>query len=104
MSFDKTAGCMGELAVEDAYRLLGEGEKAALVDVRTQAEWAFVGVPDQMARRVRDDFFPKSLLDPDEIKGIDSLMKDAVELKFIAEPLTKEQLAQLIQLQPPMTH
>jgi NitT/TauT family transport system substrate-binding protein len=65
---------------------------------------AFVGVPDQMARRVRDDFFPKSLLDPDEIKGIDSLMKDAVELKFISEPLTKEQLAQLIQLQSPMTH
>jgi NitT/TauT family transport system substrate-binding protein len=65
---------------------------------------AFVGVPDQMARRVRDDFFPKSLLEPDEIKGIDSLMKDAVDLKFIAEPLTKEQLAQLIQLQPPMTH
>ena len=65
---------------------------------------AFVGVPDSMARRVRDDFFPKSLLNPDEIKGIDSLMHEAVELKFIAEPLTKEQLAQLIQLQPPMTH
>jgi NitT/TauT family transport system substrate-binding protein len=65
---------------------------------------AFVGVPDQMARRVRDDFFPKSLLNPDEIKGLDSLMHEAVELKFIPEPLTKEQLAQLIQLQPPMTH
>ncbi|MBV8472469.1 MAG: rhodanese-like domain-containing protein [Hyphomicrobiales bacterium] len=49
MSFDKTAGCMGVLAVEDAYRLLGEGEKAALVDVRTQAEWALVGVPDLSA-------------------------------------------------------
>jgi len=65
---------------------------------------AFVGVPDQMARRVRDDFFPKPLLNPDEIKGLDSLMHEAVELKFISEPLTKEQLAQLIQLQPPMTH
>ncbi|MBV9234382.1 MAG: ABC transporter substrate-binding protein [Xanthobacteraceae bacterium] len=65
---------------------------------------AFVGVPDSMARRVRDDFFPRSLVNPDEIKGIDSLMHEAVELKFIAEPLTKEQLAQLIQLQPPMTH
>jgi NitT/TauT family transport system substrate-binding protein len=65
---------------------------------------AFVGVPDAMARRVRDDFFPKSLLNPDEIKGLDSLMHEGVELKFIAEPLTKEQLAQLIQLQPPMTH
>jgi NitT/TauT family transport system substrate-binding protein len=65
---------------------------------------AFVGVPEQMARRVRDDFFPKSLINPDQIKGINSLMKEAVELKFIAEPLTKEQLAQLIQLQPPLTH
>jgi NitT/TauT family transport system substrate-binding protein len=65
---------------------------------------AFVGVPDSMARRVRDDFFPKSLINPDEIKGLDSLMHEAVELKFITEPLTKEQLAQLIQLQPPMTH
>jgi NitT/TauT family transport system substrate-binding protein len=65
---------------------------------------AFVGVPESMARRVRDDFFPKSLVNPDEIKGLDSLMKDAVALKFIAAPLTKEQLAVLIQLQPPMTH
>jgi NitT/TauT family transport system substrate-binding protein len=65
---------------------------------------AFVGVPDSMARRVRDDFFPKSLVNPDEIKGLDALMQDAVELKFITAPLTKEQLAVLIQLQPPMTH
>jgi NitT/TauT family transport system substrate-binding protein len=65
---------------------------------------AFVGVPDSMARRVRDDFFPKSLLNPDQIRGLDSLMHEAVDLKFIAEPLTKEQLGQLIQLQPPMTH
>ncbi len=65
---------------------------------------AFVGVPDSMARRVRDDFFPKSLVNPDEIKGLDSLMREAVGLKFITEPLTKAQLAQLIQLQPPMTH
>jgi NitT/TauT family transport system substrate-binding protein len=65
---------------------------------------AFVGVPESMARRVRDDFFPRSLVNPDEIKGLDSLMKDAVDLKFIPAPLTKEQLAVLIQLQPPMTH
>ena len=49
-------------------------------------------------------FLPKSLLDPDEIKGLDTLMKEAVELKFISAPLSKEQLAELIQLQPPMTH
>ena len=31
----------------------------------------FVGVPEPLAKRVRDDFFPKSLLWPDEIKGLE---------------------------------
>jgi NitT/TauT family transport system substrate-binding protein len=64
----------------------------------------FVGVSEATARKVRDEFFPKSLLQPDEIKGLDSMLPDAVELKFIAEPLTKEQLAELIQIQKPAKH
>jgi len=63
----------------------------------------FTGVSEAVARKVRDDFFPKSLIWPDEIKGIDSLMQDAVELKFITTPLTKDQLAELIQIQKPAT-
>jgi NitT/TauT family transport system substrate-binding protein len=59
----------------------------------------FVGVPESVARRVRDDFFPKSLLWPDEIKGLDSLMAEAVTLKFIPQPLKQEQIAELIQVQ-----
>jgi NitT/TauT family transport system substrate-binding protein len=59
----------------------------------------FVGVSEAMARQVRDDFFPRSLVEPDEIHGIDSLMTEAVTLKFIAAPLTKQQLAELIQIQ-----
>ena len=61
---------------------------------------AFVQVPEAMARRVRDEFFPKALVDPDEIKGIDSLLKEAVNLKFISAPLTPQQLAELIQIPP----
>jgi NitT/TauT family transport system substrate-binding protein len=60
----------------------------------------FVKVPEPMAKRVRDDYFPKSLIDPDEIKGLDSLVKGAVALKFIAAPLTAQQLAELIQIPP----
>jgi len=60
---------------------------------------AFVGIPEPLARRVRDEFFPKSLIWPDEIKGLDSLMAEAVSLKFIPAPLTKEQLGELIQIQ-----
>ena len=59
----------------------------------------FVGVSEAMAKQVRNDFFPKSLLDPDEIHGLESLMAEAVTLKFIAAPLTKAQLAELIQIQ-----
>jgi NitT/TauT family transport system substrate-binding protein len=59
----------------------------------------FVGVPEPLAKRVRDEFFPKSLVNPDEIKGLDSLLQEAMTLKFISAPLTKEQLAELIQIQ-----
>jgi len=58
----------------------------------------FVNVPEPLARRVRDEFFPKSLIWPDEIKGLDSLMEEAVALKFVAAPLSKEQTAELIRI------
>ena len=59
----------------------------------------FAGVSEDMARRVRDGFFPRSLVEPDEVHGLDSLMAEAVTLKFIPAPLTKEQVAELVQIQ-----
>jgi NitT/TauT family transport system substrate-binding protein len=58
----------------------------------------FVGVPEPMAKRARDDFFPKNLVDPDQIHGLDTLVKEAVTLKFIDKPLTQQQLTELIQI------
>ena len=60
---------------------------------------AFAGVTAALAKRTRDEFFPKSLVDPDEIHGLDSLMAEAVTLKFIQTPLGKPQLTEMIQLQ-----
>src|SRR5215475_12739170 len=60
----------------------------------------FAKVPEPMAKRVRDEFFPKSLVNPDQIHGLDSLMPEAVNLKFIPTALTKEQTAELIQISP----
>jgi NitT/TauT family transport system substrate-binding protein len=57
-------------------------------------------VPEAMARRVRDEYFPKALVDPDQIHGQASLMQEAVNLKFIDKPLTAQQLAELIQIPP----
>ena len=60
----------------------------------------FVGIPLAMAKRTRDDFFPRAAIDPDRIVGLDTIVPDAVALKFTAAPLTKEQLAELIQIPP----
>ena len=57
----------------------------------------FAGITSAMAKRVRDEFFPKSLMQMTEIKGLDDLLTDAVELKYTSKPLTKEQVAELIQ-------
>jgi NitT/TauT family transport system substrate-binding protein len=58
----------------------------------------FVGVPESLAKRVRDEFFTKEMLWPDEIKGLDQIIPDAVNLKYMQQPLSKEQLAELIQI------
>jgi ABC-type nitrate/sulfonate/bicarbonate transport system substrate-binding protein len=60
----------------------------------------FVGIPVAMAKRTRDEFFPKASIDPDKIVGLDVIVKDAVDLKFTVAPLTKEQLTELIQIPP----
>jgi NitT/TauT family transport system substrate-binding protein len=60
----------------------------------------FARVTEPLAKRVRDEFFPKSLVNPDQIHGLNTLVPEAVNLKFIPAPLTKEQLAELIQISP----
>jgi len=60
----------------------------------------FVGISVDMARRTRNDFFPKNAIDPDHVVGLDTIVPDAVALKYTAAPLTKEQLAELIQIPP----
>ena len=36
----------GDVTPEEAWKLLNDNPEAVLVDVRTDAEWRFVGVPD----------------------------------------------------------
>jgi NitT/TauT family transport system substrate-binding protein len=60
----------------------------------------FVGISVATAKRTRDGFFPKAAVDPDKVIGLDQIVQDAVVLKYTATPLTKEQLAELIQIPP----
>ena len=57
---------------------------------------AFAGVSVDVATRTRNDFFPRTALDPDHITGLDSVMADGVRFKFLAAPLTADQLAQVV--------
>lgn len=60
----------------------------------------FLGMSEEKAKRSRDDFFPPESVNPDKIVGLDTILKDAVALKYTATELTKEQLTELIQIPP----
>ena len=46
MSYQNFPGYAGDLLAIDAYTLLEGDSLSVLIDVRTQAEWAYVGTPD----------------------------------------------------------
>jgi NitT/TauT family transport system substrate-binding protein len=46
------------------------------------------------------EFHPKEAMQTDEMKDMDGIQRDAVKLKFIDAPLSREQLAELIQIPP----
>jgi NitT/TauT family transport system substrate-binding protein len=59
-----------------------------------------MGIGEATMRRARDGFYPKAALDPDAIVGIDAINADAVSFKYMAAPLTRDQLAELIRIPP----
>jgi NitT/TauT family transport system substrate-binding protein len=81
-----------------AYRETIDWMYADPAALKTYAE--FAGITEAKAKRIRDGFFPKSSLSPDDIIGLDLIVPDAVNLKFTAAPLSKEQLADLIRIPP----
>jgi NitT/TauT family transport system substrate-binding protein len=54
-----------------------------------------------IAKRVRDEFVPKSYLLPFRSDGIVAGMKDAIDLGFISAPLSEDQLRQLVHINKP---
>lgn len=81
-----------------AYRETVDWMYASPEALKTYSEW--LNISEAKAKRTRDDFFPKSSIDPDKVAGLDTIVKDAVELKYTAAELTKDQLSELIQIPP----
>jgi NitT/TauT family transport system substrate-binding protein len=58
----------------------------------------YTSISTATAQRVRDQFYPKSMLQLDEVKGMPELMQDAIAFKYIPAALTQAQLDELLQL------
>ncbi len=78
----------------EAYREVIDWMYSHDAGVKAFADWARVAQP--IAKTVRDDYYPKNNVLPDRIDGIEPLMADAVSFKYLAAPLSKDQLARLL--------
>jgi len=74
----------GDLSPTDAYRALADDARACLVDVRTRAEWSYVGVPDlsgigRELHRIEWVRFPDGARNPDFVAELEraGVAKDA---------------------------
>jgi NitT/TauT family transport system substrate-binding protein len=57
-------------------------------------------LPESLIAESIKEFHPKSAMQTDEMMDIAGIQKDAVKLKFIDAPLSREQLTELIQIPP----
>ena len=59
-----------------------------------------IKMPESLVILQRDQFNPKEAMLPDRLSDLDLVMEDAVELKFLDAPLTKDELDELFQIPP----
>ena len=82
----------------DAYRETIDWIYDTPEGVKAYSEWA--KIPESIGRRSLSEFLPKAAVQTDEVRGIDQNMRVALEAKYISAPLTKEQIAELVQITP----
>ncbi len=82
MSYQNFLGYAGDILSIDAYSLLKGDSTSVLVDVRTQAEWSYVGTPDIRALGKVPLFlewqsYPSMAVDPDFTARLEALLASA---------------------------
>ena len=82
MSYQNFAGYAGDLLAIDAYALLEGNSSSALIDVRTQAEWTYVGTPDLQPLDKTPLFlewqnYPSMAVDDNFAARLEALLKSA---------------------------
>src|SRR5664280_1488512 len=56
--------------------------------------------PIELLKQSMEKFQPKETMQTDKFEDLDGAIADAVKLKFLEKPLTKEQIAELLQIPP----
>jgi NitT/TauT family transport system substrate-binding protein len=56
--------------------------------------------PTELIKTTVENFYPKSTMQSDQMADLEGAVRDAVRLKFLEKPLTKEQLTELLQIPP----
>lgn len=83
------AGYAGDVTPAVAWKILGELKDAILIDVRTRAEWNYVGVPDlagldKKPGLVEWQVFPGMQVNPDFVGALSEALADKeVPLLFL---------------------
>jgi NitT/TauT family transport system substrate-binding protein len=61
---------------------------------------AKTNLPEDLIKQSVAEFHPKQAMQTERMADLDGIMRDAVTLKFLERPLTKEQIAEFIQIPP----
>ena len=74
-------GYAGDISPEDAWKVLETDPKAVLVDVRTHAEWAYVGLPEVSSlgkdlKMISWVLFPKGEINSEFIDDLEDQVPD----------------------------
>jgi NitT/TauT family transport system substrate-binding protein len=64
--------------------------------MKAYADWAKVS--ESIGKRSLAEFLPKAAVQTDEVRGLEQNMRTAIDAKYISAPLSKEQIAELIQI------
>lgn len=96
----------------DALKTKREAIMRFVVAYRETVDWMYsdpkaqemyavkVKRPVEMIKTTVENFYPKATMQSDQMADIDGAVRDAVKLKFLEKPLTKEQIAEFIQIPP----
>jgi rhodanese-related sulfurtransferase len=78
----ENSGYAGDVSVQDAWSAIAADPKAQIVDVRTTAEWTFVGMPDlstagREVRLVEWQSYPSGSVDQDFVDKAARALREA---------------------------